>query len=97
MEKDEELLWHIIRSLVDYPDSARITRTTDDMGILLTLDLHHDDMGKVIGKEGNTVKAIRTILHAAGSRARARVNLRVNDPVDTADERRQTDREMFGA
>jgi hypothetical protein len=50
------------------------------MGVLLTLDLHPDDMGKVIGRSGNTAKAIRTLLRVVGMKHNARVNLKLNEP-----------------
>jgi ribosomal protein S3 len=50
------------------------------MGVLFTLDLHADDMGKVIGRSGNTAKAIRTLLRVVGMKHNARVNLKINEP-----------------
>jgi predicted RNA-binding protein Jag len=50
------------------------------MGVLLTLDLNPDDMGKVIGKKGNTAKAIRTLLRVMGMKHHARVTLRISEP-----------------
>ena len=54
------------------------------MGVLLTLDLHGDDMGKVIGRSGNTAKAIRTLLRVVGMKHNARVNLKINEPAGSA-------------
>jgi len=50
------------------------------MGVLLTLDVHPDDMGKIIGRSGNTAKAIRTLLRVVGMKNNARVNLKINEP-----------------
>lgn len=81
MDPTENLLRAIVTSLVDHPDRVEISRTVDEMGVLLTLGLHPDDMGKVIGRAGNTAKAIRTILRVSGMKHNARVNLKVLEPV----------------
>lgn len=80
MEIDQEFLEFVIKALVDYPDDVNITRTVDEMGVLLTLDVNSQDMGKVIGRSGNTAKAIRTLLRVVGMKNNARVNLKVNEP-----------------
>lgn len=77
---DKEFLEYVIRALVDHPDDVKITRAVDEMGVLLTLDVHPEDMGKVIGKSGNTAKAIRTLLRVVGMKHNARVNLKINEP-----------------
>ena len=80
MEKDQEFLDFVIRGLVDHPESVKITRTVDEMGVLLSLDVHSDDMGKIIGRSGNTAKAIRILLRVVGMKNNARVNLKINEP-----------------
>lgn len=79
-ERDEEFLELVVKSLVDNPESVKINRTVDEMGVLLTLDVHPDDMGKIIGRSGNTAKAIRTLLRVVGLRNNARINLKINEP-----------------
>jgi len=64
-----ELLDYIARELVDEPDSVEVTETPDDRGVLLTLRVAPDDMGKVIGRGGRTARAIRTVVKAAAIRA----------------------------
>ncbi|HVU79816.1 MAG TPA: KH domain-containing protein [Candidatus Paceibacterota bacterium] len=80
-ERDQEFLEFVVKGLVENPDAVKITRAVDEMGVLLTLDLHPDDMGKVIGRSGNTAKAIRTLLRVVGMKHNARVNLKINEPV----------------
>ncbi|PIR86382.1 RNA-binding protein [Candidatus Kaiserbacteria bacterium CG10_big_fil_rev_8_21_14_0_10_43_70] len=80
MELDQEFLEHVVKSLVDNPDDVKIIRTVDEMGVLLTLDVHKDDMGKIIGRSGATAKAIRTLLRIVGMKNDARVNLKINEP-----------------
>ena len=64
-----ELLDYIARELVDEPDQVQVTETPDDRGVLLTLRVAPDDMGKVIGRGGRTARAIRTVVKAAAIRA----------------------------
>jgi hypothetical protein len=80
MQDDQKFLEIVVTSLVDNPDSVSINRTVDEMGVLLTLDVHADDMGKIIGRSGNTAKAIRTLLRVVGMKNDARVNLKINEP-----------------
>lgn len=84
IEQDQQVLDYIIKMLVEHPESVKITRTIDERGVLLLLDVHQDDMGKVIGKMGNTAKAIRTILRVVGIKNGARVNLKINEPEGSA-------------
>lgn len=79
-EHDTAFLEHVVKELVEHPTDVKITRTVDEMGVLLTLDVHPDDMGKVIGRAGNTAKAIRTLLRVVGMKNNARVNLKINEP-----------------
>ncbi|MEN9920527.1 MAG: hypothetical protein RL538_420 [Candidatus Parcubacteria bacterium] len=80
MHEDKQFLENLVRALVDHPDAVKINRTVDEMGVLLTLDVHADDMGKIIGRSGNTAKAIRTLLRVVGMKHDARVNLKINEP-----------------
>jgi uncharacterized protein len=79
-EKDQEFLEFVVKGLVDNPQDVKVNRTVDEMGVLLTLDLNAADMGKVIGRSGNTAKAIRTLLRVVGMKNNARVNLKINEP-----------------
>lgn len=79
--EDKQFLENLVKALVDHPESVQINRTVDEMGVLLTLDVHADDMGKIIGRSGNTAKAIRTLLRVVGMKHDARVNLKINEPV----------------
>ena len=78
--EDQQFLETVVKALVDNPDSVGINRTVDEMGVLLTLDVHAEDMGKIIGRSGNTAKAIRTLLRVVGMKNDARVNLNINEP-----------------
>ena len=80
MERDEQFLEYVVKALADNPDDVKIKRTVDEMGVLLTLSVNKDDMGKVIGRSGATAKAIRTILRVVGMKNDARVNLKIEEP-----------------
>ncbi|MCD5384342.1 MAG: KH domain-containing protein [Candidatus Pacebacteria bacterium] len=80
MEQDQAFLEFIVKGLVDNPESVEINRTVDEMGVLLLLTVHPDDMGKIIGKAGNTAKSIRTLLRVVGMKTDARVNLKIEEP-----------------
>ena len=77
---DVAFLEFVVKALVEHPNDVKITRTVDEMGVLMTLDVHPDDMGKVIGRQGNTAKAIRILLRVVGMKNNARVNLKINEP-----------------
>lgn len=79
-ENDVKFLEYVVKALVDVPDKVVITRTVDEMGVLLTLTVDNVDMGKVIGRLGNTAKAIRTLLRVVGMKNNSRVNLKINEP-----------------
>lgn len=80
MEQDQDFLEFVVKALVDNPNDVVVNRTVDEMGVLLTLDVNKDDMGKIIGRAGNTAKAIRTLLRVVGMKNDARVNLKINEP-----------------
>jgi len=64
----KELLEYLARELVDEPDDVRVEEVADDRGVLLTLRVAKDDMGKVIGRGGRTARALRTVMKAAAVR-----------------------------
>ena len=74
-----ELVEFLARELVDDPDSVRVTETGDSRGVLLTLNVAPDDMGKVIGRGGRTAKAIRTVVRAAATRQGVDVRVDIVD------------------
>src|ERR1041385_1477804 len=80
MESDAAFLEMVVKALVDHPEAVKISRKVDEMGVLLSLDVHPEDMGKVIGRSGNTAKAIRTLLRVVGMKNNARVNLKISEP-----------------
>jgi predicted RNA-binding protein YlqC (UPF0109 family) len=79
-EQDSQFLEFVVKSLVDNQNAVKIKRTVDEMGVLMTLSVDPADMGKVIGRQGNTAKAIRTLLRVVGMKNNARVNLKIEEP-----------------
>ena len=77
---DQEFLDYVVKALVDNPNDVKIERKVDEMGVLMSLDVNPEDMGKIIGRQGNTAKAIRTLLRVVGMKNSARVNLKINEP-----------------
>lgn len=77
---DKEFVYYIVKSIVDNPNDVLVERSVDEMGVLITLKVHPNDMGYVIGKAGSTAKAIRVLLRIMGARNNARVNLKILEP-----------------
>lgn len=80
MEQDKNFLEFVVKALVDNPNDVKIDRKVDEMGVLITMTVNPADMGKIIGRQGNTAKAIRTLLRVIGMKNNARVNLKINEP-----------------
>ncbi|MCF7843422.1 KH domain-containing protein [Candidatus Gracilibacteria bacterium] len=78
--KDQEFVENVVKALVDNPDKVKVERRVDEMGVLITLDVASEDMGKIIGRDGATAKALRTLLRVVGMKNNARVNLKINEP-----------------
>ncbi len=71
------LIEYIAKSLVDHPDEVLVTEVCAERGAVLELKVAPDDLGKVIGKQGRTVRAMRNLLGAASIRARKRIMLEI--------------------
>ena len=82
MEKsaDQEFLTNLVQSIVDHPDDVVVERKVDEMGVLLSLRVNSQDMGQVVGRQGATANAIRSLLRIVGIKNNARVNLKIEEP-----------------
>lgn len=76
---DEQFVMYIVQGVVENPDDVKIERTEDDKGILLSLTVHPDDLGRVIGKKGQTAQALRNLLRALGMKNDAHYHLKIVD------------------
>lgn len=77
----ETYLTNLLTPILHQPEALVITHSTDDRGVLLAVDLHPDDMGLVIGRKGETAKAIRNLVRIVGMKNNARVSIKINEPV----------------
>lgn len=91
MEKDQEFVEYVAKAIVNHPEDVKTERIVDERGVLITLHINQDDMGYVIGRSGQTARAMRTLLKIVGAKNDARVNLKIYEPEDARrshDERR---------
>ncbi len=77
---DKDFLEFLVKSIVDHPDEVVIDRRVDEMGVLLSLKVNAQDMGQIVGRQGSTAKAIRSLLRIVGIKNNARVNLKIEEP-----------------
>ena len=74
---DQQFVEYIVKSLVGHPDDVKVERIIDEKGVLLSLTVHPEDLGRVIGKRGITAQSLRTLLRALGTKNDARYNLKI--------------------
>lgn len=81
---DQQFVEYIVKSLVGKPDDVVVDRIIDEKGVLLTLTVNPEDLGRVIGRRGSTAQSLRTLLRALGTKNSARYNLKIvnNDNPD---------------
>lgn len=77
---DRDFVEYVVKMIAEHPDDVKVTREVDEMGVLITLQVSKEDMGKIIGKNGQTAKSLRILLRVIGSKNNARVNLRIVEP-----------------
>ena len=82
---DQQFIEYIVKSLVGSPDDVVVERIIDEKGVLLTLTVNPEDLGRVIGKRGVTAQSLRTLLRALGTKNNARYNLKIVNNDDEAD------------
>ncbi len=74
---DQQFVEYIVKTLVNNPDKVTIDRTIDEKGVLLSLEVDPEDVGRIIGRRGATAQSIRTLLRALGTKNDARYNLKI--------------------
>ncbi len=74
---DQQFVEYIVKSLVGHPDDVSVERLIDEKGVLLSLTVNPEDLGRVIGKRGVTAQSLRTLLRALGTKNDARYNLKI--------------------
>jgi len=73
----KELIEYIVKALVDHPDDVTVTQIDGEKAVIFELRCNEDDIGRVIGKNGRTIKAIRTLLGTAAAKANVRAMLEI--------------------
>jgi predicted RNA-binding protein YlqC (UPF0109 family) len=86
-----EVLETIVKNLVNNPDAVKITRSLDELGVLLKIKVHPQDMGLLIGRRGEMIKAIKTIMRAIGIKNYARINIKIEEPEPLSQMKTSTD------
>ena len=84
---DKDFLEFLVKSIVDHPEDVKVDRAIDERGVLLSLSVNPKDMGQVIGRQGSTARAIRSLLRIVGIKHNAHVNLKINEPEGSTRER----------
>lgn len=74
---DQQFVEYVIKSLVIHPDDVVVERKIDEKGVLLTLTVNPEDLGRVIGRRGSTAQSVRTLLRALGTKNDAHYNLKI--------------------
>ena len=91
---DQQFVEYIVKTLVNNPDKVSVERKIDEKGVLLSLTVDPEDVGRVIGKRGVTAQSIRMLLRALGTKQDARYNLKiVNTDEDTGEREHHSDSE----
>ena len=76
-----KLLTHLLTSITDHPDQVKVTKSQDQSGtIILTASVHPEDMGKVIGKQGRVINALRTIVKITALKQGLRLQINLQEP-----------------
>ncbi len=90
---DQQFVEYVIKNLVNHPDDVTVDRKIDEKGVLLTLTVNPEDLGRVIGRRGSTAQSLRTLLRALGTKNDAHYNLKIvnNDDQSTVAEASTTD------
>jgi predicted RNA-binding protein YlqC (UPF0109 family) len=78
---DSQYLENLVKGIVEFPDKVKVFRSVDEMGVLMSVDVAKEDMGKIIGREGNTAKAVRTLMRVFGMKNNSRINMKINEPI----------------
>lgn len=74
---DQQFVEYIVKTLVNNPDKVEVERRIDEKGVLLSLSVDPEDVGRVIGRRGVTAQSIRTLLRALGTKNEAHYNLKI--------------------
>lgn len=94
---DQQFVEYVVKTLVNNPDKVKVDRTVDEKGVLLSLEVDPEDVGRIIGRKGATAQSIRTLLRALGTKNDARYNLKIVNNDDYVPRERSFDAGTTGA
>ena len=94
METDQAFVEYVVKAIVNNPEEVKTERNVDERGVLITLHVKPEDMGYVIGRQGQTARAIRTLLKIVGAKNNARVNFKIHEPEGSMRGPRMAERPM---
>jgi len=77
---DQEFVEYVVKAIVNHPDDVKVSREVDEMGVLVSVKVNREDMGVLIGRQGSTARAIRTLLRVIGTKNHARINFKIEEP-----------------
>jgi len=77
---DVQFLEYVVKQIVEKPEEVKVERKVDEMGVLIELQVAKEDMGRIVGKNGQTAKSLRILLRVIGSKNNARVNMKILEP-----------------
>ncbi|MFA6429879.1 MAG: KH domain-containing protein [Patescibacteria group bacterium] len=86
---EQEFLEYVVKSIVNRSEDVKVERTVDERGVLLTLHVNPEDMGYVIGRDGQTARALRILLKIVGAKGNARVNMKIYEPEEARREHQE--------
>lgn len=87
LQEDQEFVETVVKALVNNPGKVKTSRTVDEMGVLIVINVDPSDMGILIGRGGQTARALRTLTRVVGAKNNARVNLRIAEPEGSSSEK----------
>ncbi len=87
--KDQAFVEYVVKSIVNHPEDVRTERVIDDRGVKITLYVNPEDMGYVIGRQGQTARALRILLKIVGAKDDARVSLVIYEPEEARREHQE--------
>ena len=79
MTIDQQFVEYIVKNLVENPEDVKVERTIDEKGVLLTLIVNKEDLGRIIGRRGATAQSLRALLRALALKNNAHYNLKISD------------------
>ncbi len=96
MQKDQQFLEYVVKSLVNHPEDVKTTREIDDRGVKITLHVNPEDMGYIIGRQGQTARALRILLKIVGAKDDARVSMVIYEPEEMRRQHQEKKGSMMG-